>query len=148
MLPPQLAAEIVGILLICECLRVWPLQWLCNLWAFLPKPSSGERAVAKTPMLYRVWCRWRRLPVTAWESTNARPWDCAVAGKGVFSSALLRAWKTELALAQGVCAGAALWDLSEFFDTVVVETLAEKLACSTYPADLAALALQMHLAPM
>ena len=114
-MPKEIASDFVGVLNDAVSSGTWPTQLLVNAMPLLGKPSGGERCVAKTPMIYRIWRRCSRSRVAAWESAVAAPWDCSVAGVDAMWPALVRAATAELAVAAGETVAAALWDLHRFF---------------------------------
>ena len=71
----------------------------------------------------------------------------SVLESNVFDAAAVRQVKAEIAIANGDCCAAALWDWKEFFDSVPPELLANSLRATAFPAPEASLGLQMHCAP-
>ena len=64
---------------------VLPLQSVLSLMSLIPKPASaGERSVARTAMLYRLWCKLTGSEVKSWQLETLDSWDGAAAGKRVF----------------------------------------------------------------
>ena len=86
----------------------WPSSMAVNLMAILPKLVGGERTVAKTPLLYRIWCRAVQYLVRSWERSVSVPWDHAKEGSSALMSAASRAYSAELAVSLGKHSGAAL----------------------------------------
>ena len=108
---------------------------------------GGERGIAKTPMLYRMWSRIVQKEVRDWEAAVVADWDCATVGSSAFKTALLRNYKTEIASALGESCAANLWDLHKFFDTVVPSELFSSALELGFPKHVLALGLDMHMAP-
>ena len=55
-MPNEIASDFVGVLNDTVSSGTWPTQLLVNAMPLLGKPSGGERCVAKTPMIYGIWC--------------------------------------------------------------------------------------------
>ena len=113
--------------------RTWPAQLLLNFMAMLAKASGGERCIAKTSMLYRLWTRSRRGIVAAWEAAHAQEFDAARSGSSAYLAAALRAFFLEVGRALGFKVTALLWDLEKFVDTVDLELLVRRAFLESYP---------------
>ena len=72
---------------LCHARLSWPSWFLCVLMAAIPKPAGGERTVAKTPMLYRMYGAMRRQHVKDWELRVAQSWDVACPGGSALEAA-------------------------------------------------------------
>lgn len=146
-LPGELLGKICSLLDECVSSGVWPIQLLTNLMPILGKPSGGERCVAKTPVLYRLWCCYVREEVRVWERANVATWDTAKEGSSALWPALLRGLRAEIAASCGKNFAALLWDLHKFFDMVDPVTLVGKARELGFPLRLLLMAIQMHTAP-
>ncbi len=99
---------------VCQDVVAWPVQMLLKLMPVIPKPPAGERCVAKTPLLYRAWCRSRRGFAQACETEVTADFDAARQGSSAFKAAVGRAYALEVATRVGRHAAALLWDLHNF----------------------------------
>ena len=126
---------------------IWPIQLFLNLMPVLGKPSGGERCVAKTPVLYRLWCRCTRGLVKSWERQHTASWDTAKEGMSALWPALVRGLRAEVASGTGEAFGASLWDLHKFFDLVDPVTLVKKATALGFPLRILVMGVQMHVAP-
>ena len=146
-LPRELAQCFCDVLNKVQLHMVWALQLLCNLISLIPKALGGQRAIAKTPMLYRLWNVMRTPGVKAWAETIVGEWDFAASGKSAMFSAAVRSWTNELGILAGKHTATILWDVDKFFDSIDPEiVLREGISLQYPPLDLV-LALAMHLAP-
>ena len=125
----------------------WPTQMLLNLMSLIQKPSGGERSVAKTPFLYRMWNVFSTPTLKEWSKQTAKPWDFATAGRSALQSAAHRAWANEVAAFSGKEIAALLWDIEKFFDSISPQQVLEEGINMAYPATELLLGLSMHLAP-
>ena len=146
-LPEAILDDFVDVLNDIAKAGMWPRQMHLNLVALLGKPGGGERGIAKTPMLYRMWSRIVQKEVRDWEAAVVADWDCATVGSSAFKTALLRNYKAEIASALGESCAANLWDLHKFFDTVVPGELFGFALELGFPEHVLALGLDMHMAP-
>ena len=146
-LPLEIASVFAQTLNMVQLYMQWPLQSMCNLMSLIPKATSGERTVAKTPMLYRIWNVIRAPVVKKWEVDTIEDWDFAAAGKSALYSAAVRSLTNELGLITDRQVATILWDLDKFFDSIdPALVLREGLKLQYPPLDLV-LALSMHCAP-
>ena len=58
----------------------WPSQVLQVLLAIIRMPTGGERPIALTAGLYRLFFKVRKPVVAKWEKAKAGFWDSAVKG--------------------------------------------------------------------
>ena len=121
----------------------WPDSFCTNLMALLGKPSGGLRTVAKTPMLYRVWCMVSKSAAQAWEDPLPA-WDVCRSGTSALEVGLTRLLRTEVATALGDPVSMCFWDMQKFFDTVSHQVLAQEAAAVAFPQLELALAMQQH----
>ena len=113
----------------------------------LGKPTGGERCVAKTPILYRLWCKHTRATVKDWETEHTAAWDTAKQGSSAMWHALIRALKGELASGTGKAFGGSLWDLHRLFDLVDPVSLVKEAIDLRCPIHVLVAGIQMHVAP-
>ena len=126
---------------------MWPCQLLLNLMALIPKQTGGRRPVAKTPMLYRLFCIVRQPLVKEWAIANSFEWDFATAGKSALYSAAMRCWTNEMAILSGRHTSSLLWDIKQFFDNISPEMVLAEGIRMGYPLLDLIMGLQMHMAP-
>ena len=146
-IPHHLRQGFVSLLNSVQLQMFWPIQMLLNLMSLIPKPQGGQRPIAKTPMLYRIWSIIRATIVKHWAEDTVDDFDYAVAKRSALYSGAVRSWASEVAHFAGMHAGALLWDLDKFFDSIdPAQVLKQGLAFQYPPLDLA-LAIAMHVAP-
>ena len=126
---------------------LWPAQIMFNLMSLLPKPQGGQRTVAKTPMLYRLWNILVTPQLKEWNEATVPDWDFATKGRSAVFSATLRAWTNEVAKLAGVSALSILWDIEKFFDTINPKDVLREGIALKYPLRCLLLALSMHMSP-
>ena len=146
-LPDEILMSLVDMLNAAQRFLCWPIQIMLNLMAIIPKPTTGTRTVAKTPMLYRLWCITRSAEVKQWAAENAEPWDFATTGKSALFSGAKRCYTNELGTLSGKATASLLWDMDKFYDNVQPEIVLRKGIEQHYPATDLVLALSMHMAP-
>ena len=112
----------------------------------LPKPQGGQRTVAKTPSLYRLWNVIQSPEMRKWSGESAPEWDFASQGRSAAFSATLRAWTNEVATLSGLACATVLWDMETFFDTIHPREVLKQGIHFGYPPRLLLLALSMHAA--
>ena len=100
----------------------------------------------KKPVLYRIWTRTRRKQISGWERKVQVHWDKARPGSSVEVAAVVRQWKAEVAVANGLETGACLWDVAKFFDSVDVALLIANAKAMAYPLVELAVAVQQYVA--
>jgi hypothetical protein len=79
-LPVEMLESLTSILQDIDTGLCWPSQVLQVLLAFIPKPTGGERPIALTAGLYRLFFKIRKPAVAKWEEAKAGFWDSAVKG--------------------------------------------------------------------
>ena len=126
-----------------------PTQTLINLVAMLPKNERQERPITLTSCLYRVWCRYRKDLLTAWQ--NELPasfaYDKARPGFCVLDVALQRLLQTEVAKELGEHTITLLCDMSNFYDKITLKTLPANALEYDYPALPLLFAWQVYSSP-
>ena len=103
--------ELTGILQEIDEGLCWPSQVLQVLLAFIPKPTGGERPIALTAGLYRLFFKVRKPAVAKWEPAKAGFWDSAVKGSEALRTAIARAFKTEVCVELKKPAVQICWDM-------------------------------------
>ena len=126
---------------------LWPIQIMLNLMSLIPKSAGGERTVAKTTLLYRLWNVLRAPEMRNWSAESVASWDYAAAGRSAIASAAIRGWANEVSIISGHESTTVLWDLHKFFDTINGEHVLNAGIDQAYPATDLALGLSMHFAP-
>ena len=146
-LPEQILAPFASLYNLIHHNGVWPPQLLLNLFSLIAKQAGGSRAIAKTPIFYRIWCILRSPVIKQWARDTCPEWDYAAAGKNALTAAATHQWVNELAHASGQVAASTLWDIMKYFDSINwndVKRVADQLG---YPQKDLKLALAMHAAP-
>ena len=123
-----------------------PHQWKASLIALIPKSTVIERPIALVATMYRLWCRLRSDLAKRWSSNiqSEYPWERAVPGTECLQVALKRSFMTEHHAAHKRTVIPVLLDLSNFYDRISLEQLAQRWLESSYPATHAALAMQVY----
>ena len=123
-----------------------PSQWKTSLIAMLPKNNVIERPIALVSTMYRLWCRLRSQLTKQWASNiqSDYPWERAVPGTECLQVALKRSFMTEYHTTHKRTTISVLLDLSNFYDRISLEKLAQRWLDSKYPATHAALAMQVY----
>ena len=125
---PEPATDSVGeVIYEAEQNCTWPAQVLVNLTPTVSKPSGdGERCVAKTMLLRRVWSLARRDVTPAWEQKVAKPGDAARKRMSAFKAVVGRVLQLEVAKACSRNVGAIFFDVEKHFDSVDLVLLVER----------------------
>ena len=97
-----------------EAKGIWPTGILANIIVLMGKPKGGSRPIALMPMLYRVWCRARRVHIDEWERQTVGGWDAAVKGSSALRASILSQMTDEAAIARGEDTLTILWDMEKF----------------------------------
>ena len=123
-----------------------PSQWKTSLIAMLPKNNVIERPIALVATMYRLWCRLRSQLTKSWASNiqHEYPFEGAVPGTECLQVALKRSFMTEYHSNHKRSVISVLLDMSNFYDRISLEKLAQRWVESTYPATHAALAMQVY----
>ena len=123
-----------------------PNQWLVSLIAMLPKSTGIERPIALVATMYRLWCRIRNSYTKEWQSQleDEFPWERAVPGTECLQVALKRAFLTEHHHALKKTVVSVLLDVSNFYDRINLQKLAERWMTSNYPGTHASFAMQIY----
>ena len=88
--------SLLDVLVQVETHMEWPVQTQAVLISLLGKPLGGDRPIALTGMLYRVWTRARNLDEKNWDAQLAGKWDHATANHSALRAGLGRAFCDEL----------------------------------------------------
>ena len=129
-----------------ESVAMIPQQCGASLIALLPKSQVIERPIALVATLYRLWCRLRNKHTKQWAQNiqDEYPWERAVPGTECLQVALKRSFMTEHHTAHRRTVVSVLLDLSNFYDRICLQKLANRWVESTYPATHAAMAMQVY----
>ena len=146
-LPLSVLEGLSDVLTRSQVIMMWPAQLMLNLMALIPKPQGGERAVAKAPMLYRLWNVICTPQLKEWSASTAPEWDYATQGKSAMFAATLRAWANEAAQISGRSATSLLWDIEKKFDSIRPQDVVREGIHFQYPSRPLILGLSMHMAP-
>ena len=146
-LPDQVLAPFASLYNVIHHNGVWPPQLLLNLFALIPKLTSGSRAIAKTPIFYRIWCILRSPAIKQWARDTCPDWDYAAAGRNALTAAATHQWVNELAHASQQIAASTLWDIMKYFDSIDWDDVNRVAVQLDYPQKDLKLALAMHAAP-
>ena len=141
------AARLARNMSMAQRLGTWPFQLLHVLMAIIPKPSGGNRCVAKTAMAYRIWNRMRRQGVRDWEADFARKWDASRKGCSAIKAAFVRSLVVEANSLLGQDVVAFLWDFRKFFDSLDRALLVQQIGEAADPTLDFLQALAVHAAP-
>lgn len=146
-LPSQALTGLAEVLTTAHNQVCWPPQMQLNVMSLLPKPQGGERSVAKTPMLYRVWNIIQMPSIRQWSKDTCPPWDYCSQGRSAAFSCTLRSWVNETARLARKQTASILWDVEKFFDSIHPADVVREGIRFAYPARALLLGLQMHMAP-
>ena len=83
------------------------------MMAFIPEPTGGERPIALTAGLYRLFFKIRKPAVAKWEAAKAGFWDSAVKGSEALRTAICRAVKNEVCMELNKLAVQSCWGMEE-----------------------------------
>jgi hypothetical protein len=147
LLPDTLLQPISHAIDIAVCTHAWGHQMFLNLHPELGKEAGGVRTIAKTPKLYRLWARTRRLPVATWEAKLVKPYDTAGKGSSALLAAADRSMFAEIAVRNKKKVCGSFFDLRKFFDTIQPVPLFEAFVDTSFPLIDALMGFQMHMAP-
>jgi hypothetical protein len=131
--PKPMQEELTSILEEIDTGLCWPSQVLQVLLAFIPKPTGGERPIALTAGLYRLFCKIRKPAVAKWEEAKAGFWDAAVKGSEALRTAIGRAVKNEVCVELNKPAVQICWDMEKFYDTIEPGPVAKEGRKLGYP---------------
>ena len=145
-LPREAMKDLRELFAVIEEQAMIPSQWKTSLIAMLPKNQVIERPIALVSTMYRLWCRLRNQLTKSWASNIQQeyPWERAVPGTECLQVALKRSFMTEYHSTHKRSVISVLLDLSNFYDRIALDKLAQRWLESTYPATHAALAMQVY----
>ena len=101
--------------------------------AFIPKPPGGERPIALTAGLHRLFFKLRKPAVAKWKEAKAGSWDSAVKGSEALRTAIARAVKNEVCVELNKPAVQICWDMEKFYDTIEPGLVAKEGRKLGYP---------------
>ena len=102
--------------------------------------------MALTSMLYRITMKLTKSSIADWNQAAVGSWDTAIAGNSCLRAALCRSLGVELAVARGFSAVGILWDISAFFDSILIHRLIEHALNLGFPPLVLRLSLKVHTA--
>ena len=146
-LPLECLAGLAGVITASHNSLQWPCQLLMNIMALIPKPAGGERSIAKTPLLYRLFNVMNMPKMRQWGDDTVADFDFATRGKSALTSSALRAWSNEIARVSDQHSLSILWDVDKFFDSLSPEDVLQAAVDAAYPLSELILAMSMHVAP-
>ena len=117
------------------------------LVALMPKPTGGQRPIALTAMLFRVWSRARLSAISSWQSGAAKFWDAAIKGSSALQAGLVRLLRAESSTAIGHTVGTCLWGMEKFYDGLEFNHVIAEAMRLEYPVLPLGLAMQVHTVP-
>eukprot|EP00959_Pyramimonas_sp_CCMP1952_P398962 8360092-Pyramimonas_sp.AAC.1 len=93
------------------------------------------RSIGMLPALYRVWARLRRSAAREWEYHHRRPCIAHQAGHSIVELVYAQSLECEFHASSEVPQHSAqvLWDLSNYYEHVDRECLAQRAAASGFP---------------
>ena len=124
-----------------------PAQALLVYIGLIPKPAGGERPIGLTAMLYRLALRLRKALVSEWDDKHAGFWDDAVKGSSPLRAAILRSLRVEVSSLLGLEAVGILWDVSAFFDSILLAILTPLALEQGFNPWLLGMAIRTHMGP-
>jgi len=130
-----------------EAAVTWPIQALAVAVALLDKEAGGDRPIALTTMLYRIWGKVRFFDGQHWDSHHAGDYDQALEGRGVLPALYQDELEHEAAVASGKEVLGMLLDLTKYYDQVSLLLLLQDGVDYQFPLHLLCLSIQMYLAP-
>ena len=126
-----------------------PMQWLASLVVLIPKNATIERPIALTSSVYRFWCKMRGDLIKQWQSQlgGLMPWERAKPGSQCLHIALNRLLRAEVNSADQKFVVSTLIDLSNFYDRIDLQLLAERWSEVQYPPLMAKMAMLIYRGP-
>lgn len=133
-LPDEPLVALIRILIIVECLGLWPTGIGVVIIFLIPKSDGGRRPIGLMPSPIRLWMRIRLDVARRWQLTNERNYFCAGPLKGATVAAWKQAARAELATFS-TCDEYAnnLLDLVKAFDRVPHSWLVKNAAQHEFP---------------
>eukprot|EP00959_Pyramimonas_sp_CCMP1952_P181368 3792279-Pyramimonas_sp.AAC.1 len=83
----------------------------------LPESIKDERAIAKCPTIYRIYCTVGGFDIDSWNRERLEFWDTAAKGSSALKANLYREVCNDVALFSDMAAARASWDMEKFFDS-------------------------------
>ena len=145
-LPPAAHQRVADLLNDCERKGCWPWQALSALIVLLGKQDGGERPIGLLNFLMRIYCRTRRPVTRAWTDKWAAHWDYAVRGSSSLRSALLLRLGIEVARFRNEDWAVILFDLTKFYDSIMLPAFLGRAAERHYPPAVMQLLVHGYLA--
>ena len=145
-LPSAVLEPLAALLRSCILELRWPEQVMHNWLALLAKKLGGHRTIAVMCSLVRITMKLLCEDARAWDAVAALPGDTAAPGVQPVVEIAKRFLSLEVAKAQGKNSATILWDMSHFYDGIDIERLVKDVPEHDFPAVVATMALQVHVA--
>ena len=146
-LPCEVLSMLVASLNTCQSILQWPVQFMINAMTLISKPLGGQRSIAKTPMVYRLWNIVNADDVRRWSDQNCPAYDFASKGRSALFAGAHRCWSNELCRYAGLETASVLWDVEKFFDNIRPQDVLREGVRLGYPLGILIMALSLHTAP-
>jgi hypothetical protein len=143
-LPPEAMDMLKSIVNGIEQSLLWPLQCLLTYIALIDKPDGGERPIGLTASLYKLVLNLRTTQFCEWEDGYVEFWDSAVKGSSPLQAAISRALSAEVATWVGLQSAGIYWDMTKFFDSILISKLIPLALQAGFPPRILYLAMQVH----
>ena len=126
-----------------------PVQMMVHEVALLPKDEHKERPISLTPVLWRLYCSFRKPKVREWVATYVgdHAYDSAVPGGRSLDVALRRLLRAEHAKVSNYHMLTLFIDLQGFYDGIRWQRVLEQGLNQGFPAPLLALSLCIYQGP-
>ena len=126
-----------------------PVQMMVHEVALLPKDEHKERPISLTPVLWRLYCSFRKPKVREWVATYVgdHAYDSAVPGGRSLDVALRRLLRAEHAKVNNYHMLTLFIDLQGFYDGIRWQRVLEQGLDQGFPAPLLALSLCIYQGP-
>ena len=126
-----------------------PVQMMVHEVALLPKDEHKERPISLTPVLWRLYCSFRKPKVREWVATYVgdHAYDSAVPGGRSLDVALRRLLRAEHAKVNNDHMLTLFIDLQGFYDGIRWQRVLEQGLDQGFPAPLLALSLCIYQGP-
>ena len=126
-----------------------PVQMMVHEVALLPKDEHKERPISLTPVLWRLYCSFRKPKVREWVAAYVgdHAYDSAVPGGRSLDVALRRLLRAEHAKVNNYHMLTLFIDLQGFYDGIRWQRVLEQGLDQGFPAPLLALSLCIYQGP-
>jgi hypothetical protein len=120
---------------------------LAVMIALLGKPAGGDRPIALTDLMYKIYMKVRAPVIDGWTEEVQGPWDDAVRGSSAGSAARRRRLADEVDTALNRFVVSIYFDLAKFYDSIRIPELVDNLLELKFNPQLLRMILSMHTAP-